>query len=367
MMAKWRNPRLCENLQTWLIVAFIRVLGLAPFKLGKDRPRSRRSRLLSLYGLVVAILMFLNMYFAENDSSNNDMFENVSLLIGIAYDSVDVFGAVYVCYSFVRGLFQLETSISAWFRCQSIDARLSYYRITFNYQKLRTYICVKIVVVTILIAIFMSTDIVGCARMNIYYTSFLWITVLYPFAHITYVTVLFGCFALVLYQRYWVINRCLQDSIENLPLNELSTIVWSCESYKRIRMQPHISRPKKVPFHLMLKNADTHFLLCDTNLSKTIQTLKEIHFELYQATKEFNNSYGYHFIFHFIFFFFSCSINLYYVVIFHLRPFEMEQYVISCMWTLSVFSLAIYSVLHSNLISNEVCTPAKPALTIPNM
>lgn len=357
----------------------LQIFGLAPYNIGEDFDRSKRSKILVAYNIFMAFLVIANLFHSKRDPQNDLDYPNKTFLVSVAYDTVATLGNFYIFFVTINATIHTNIGMIVWFKLKKINVALREFKVEFDNKKMKYYMLFKMFLLFAVSTMFLASDILIHLSMGLHYTLNYWVANLFPLLYSVVVGIIFGSCTLCLFQRFWIVNEFLERFIKNYQekprhpekftgvnlrfYNEKILEEFLFErrhnNYISGNYKPQVEgkkdkKSKKTPLLVWMKNYDECFTRKQQDLLKDLKFLKNIYFQLFELTNDLNILFGTHFVFIFVTYFFGCTINLYFAITFHLRSFQSEQYVSACLWATVYLFIIIYLVSYSNIASNEV-------------
>lgn len=361
-----------------LIHTMLQILGLAPYSCGSTGC-IRLSKILVVYNIVLAALVTINAWFAQTDDANNPMYANKTFIVDTAFDLVDWFGVIYVTITVICSITRRKVG-NVFYKITCIDQKFKTIGIIFDKKKRRNYFVAKMATfITVAILVLIIHAYLEESSGN-HYTKFYWLCVLHPMLVSSVVSLLFGTFALNLYEKFWVINELLRTvmadylakkdkkmsvrippQLLNYERLQEEIILAQAIKYrgnfldekpKEIQPVPVIKRQK--PHGVFVANFPRCFEKKISNCLKEVQVLREIYMELLDLGYAVNEFFGPHFLLLFVWYFLGVVIYVYAVVSFHVNWEFDSEYGSSVVRTLSYSVLVLYNTIFSNIVTGEV-------------
>ncbi|KAK6640741.1 hypothetical protein RUM44_012438 [Polyplax serrata] len=364
------------------ILKLLQLCGLGPFLTINYHHKIVQVTLLIFYNLCLVAFLTYNTVtgFLKNGRIASGCTRR-STLIKISFDVADLLENLHFSFIGLRCLVFLGKGNSLWLNLVKVDDKFRKLEAEFNEKAMTLCLCAATVVHLSIYFIFLKANdtVIGFHDLHDNTYSMFYAP---PLLLNTLLNVAFNAFTLILHQRFWVINQFLKSFLvyyrnEKLTMT-LRQLDWrnadysiekSISKHRSRRISPlwrsmrnktgplGLVKNGKQPFWVMLKDDycfTQSFYRRHNNSVDFVRQLKILHFRLYEVTDSLNSVFGYNLLFIFGISFFGCIINFYFVIVYHLRSDQADQYVTCVYWMFYYIIRVIIIILCTNSASAEV-------------
>lgn len=358
------------------IIKILQVSGLAPYTLSNEKKKNKKSFRLIVYNLfLVCVIMYNMLVILRVAEKNSESARSPhTFLIRISFDVIDFMENVHHCFGIIRSFIVVNQSVFVWLTLNHVKKELHNLGGQSNGRAFKRNFYFKTLIFLALSIIFVVLNVVLSGRSRNARSANYWFFWSLPLFMNCIVESAYVALVLLLYQRFNEVNLFLNSIIKCYQTNSFSTFstpmnvpllfektfknydsVINLERWKKCRtirfikkMRPQLSSSVMKSCSVIEANGKHQQIL------NVIRSLKRLHLDLFEVLNCLNFIFGWNLLLIISTAFFGCIINTYFIITFHLRPYDTRQYLSHLSWLFSHFARVSYIIIRSSKASKEV-------------